>query len=76
VRDDRGGLARRLSVTQWAVVESGLGDVHAAALAAQAPARAAALCESVTIRPPRISRRRTLPWTGSGTGTSGRGGRS
>ena len=37
---------------QWAAVETGLGDVHAAAvaaLAAVAPARAAALCESVTI---------------------------
>jgi len=46
------GLARRLSDTQWAAVETGLGDVHAAALAAlatAAPARVAALCESVTI---------------------------
>src|SRR6478609_6893251 len=46
------GLARRLSDTQWAAVESGLGDVHTAALvtlAALAPARAAGLCESVTI---------------------------
>jgi hypothetical protein len=46
------GLARRLSDTQWAAVETGLGDVHAAALAtliAVAPVRAAALCESVTI---------------------------
>ena len=46
------GLARRLSAAQWAAVETGLGDVHAAALAALAavaPARAAALCESVTI---------------------------
>jgi hypothetical protein len=46
------GLARRLSDTQLAAVETGLGDVHTAALAtliAVAPARAAALCESVTI---------------------------
>jgi Transposase DDE domain group 1 len=46
------GLARRLSDTQWAAVETGIGDVHATALAmlaARAPARAAALCESVTI---------------------------
>ena len=46
------GLARRFTHTQWAAVETGLGDVHAAALAtliAVAPARAAALCESVTI---------------------------
>ena len=28
------------------------------------------------IKPPRIGRRRILPWTGSGTGASGRGGRS
>ena len=28
------------------------------------------------IRPPRTGRRRILPWTGSGTGDSGRGGRS
>src|SRR3954451_5363806 len=28
------------------------------------------------IRPPRIGRRRILPWIGSGTGSSGRGGRS
>jgi len=46
------GLARRLSDTQWAAVETGIGDVHATALAmlaARAPARAAALCQSVTI---------------------------
>jgi hypothetical protein len=46
------GLARRLSDTQWAAVETGLGDVHSAALAtltAVAPQRAAALVESVTI---------------------------
>jgi len=41
-----------LSDTQWAAVETGLGDVHAAALATLAvvtPQRAAALTESVTI---------------------------
>src|SRR4051794_39465577 len=46
------GLARRLSDTQWAGVETGIGDVHATALAmlaARAPARVAALCQSVTI---------------------------
>jgi hypothetical protein len=43
------GLARRLSDTQWAAVETGLGDVHAAALATLVPARAAALADSVTI---------------------------
>jgi Transposase DDE domain group 1 len=46
------GLARRLSDTQWAAVETGLGDVHAAALATLAalvPTRAAALADSVTI---------------------------
>ena len=46
------GLARRLSATQWAAVETGLGDVHAAALATLAvlaPARAVGLAESVTI---------------------------
>jgi hypothetical protein len=45
-------LARRFTSAQWAAVETGLGDVHAAAvaaLAAVAPRRAAALCESVTI---------------------------
>jgi hypothetical protein len=42
------GLARRFTDTQWAAVETGLGDVHAAALTtltAVAPARAAALTE-------------------------------
>ena len=41
-----------MSDTQWAAVETGLGDVHCAALAtltAVAPQRAAALVESVTI---------------------------
>src|SRR5688500_14730570 len=43
------GLARRLSDGQWAAVETGIGEVHAAVLAALPPARAAALCEQVTI---------------------------
>ena len=46
------GLARRFTDAQWHAVETGLGDVAAAALAALAvvaPARAAALCETVTI---------------------------
>lgn len=43
------GLARRLSDTQWTAVETGLGDVAAAALAALPAQRAAALCEDVTI---------------------------
>jgi hypothetical protein len=46
------GLARRFRDGQWAAVETGLGDVHAAALAtlvAVAPQRAASLAESVTI---------------------------
>jgi hypothetical protein len=46
------GLARRLSDRQWRAVETGLGDVAAAALGALgavAPQRAAALCDQVTI---------------------------
>ncbi|MCE3556554.1 IS1380 family transposase [Pseudonocardia sp. RS11V-5] len=46
------GLARRLSERQWAAVETGLGDMHAAAvelLERVAPGRAHALAESVTI---------------------------
>jgi hypothetical protein len=46
------GLARRLSDGQWRAVETGLGDVAAAALdtlAAVAPQRAALLSETVTI---------------------------
>ena len=41
-----------MSDTQWAAVETGLGDVHAAALATLAtvaPQRATALSKSVTI---------------------------
>ena len=46
------GLARRLSDRQWRAVETGLGDVAAAALGALGavvPQRAAALCDQVTI---------------------------
>lgn len=43
------GLARRLSEGQWQAVETGIGDIHAAMLAALSPARAAALTETVTI---------------------------
>lgn len=43
------GLARRLSDGQWRAVETGMGDVHTAMLAALSPKRVAALCETVTI---------------------------
>jgi hypothetical protein len=43
------GLARRFSAVQWQAVETGIGDIHAAMLAALSPQRAAALCETVTI---------------------------
>jgi hypothetical protein len=43
------GLARRFSDVQWQAVETGIGDVHAAMLAALPPRRVAALCETVTI---------------------------
>ena len=43
------GLARRFSDAQWQAVETGIGDIHAAMLAALAPRRVAALCETVTI---------------------------
>lgn len=43
------GLARRLSEGQWQAVETGIGDIGAAMLAALPPARAAALSETVTI---------------------------
>ena len=43
------GLARRLSPGQWHAVETGLGDVAAAALQLLPAERAAALCEQVTI---------------------------
>jgi hypothetical protein len=42
-------VARRLSDGQWQGVETGVGDVHAAMLAAVPPARAAVLCDEVTI---------------------------
>jgi hypothetical protein len=47
------GLARRFSDAQWQAVETGIGDIHtamlAAMLAALGPRRVAALCETVTI---------------------------
>jgi hypothetical protein len=43
------GLARRFTDGQWRAVETGIGDVHTAMLAALPPKRAAALCETVTI---------------------------
>ncbi|MGH3611452.1 MAG: IS1380 family transposase [Pseudonocardia sp.] len=43
------GLARRFTDGQWRAVETGIGDIHTAMLAVLPPARAAALCEAVTI---------------------------
>jgi hypothetical protein len=43
------GLARRFTDGQWRAVETGIGDVHTAMLAALGPQRVAALCETVTI---------------------------
>jgi Transposase DDE domain group 1 len=43
------GLARKFTDGQWRAVETGIGDVHTAMLAALPPERAAALCETVTI---------------------------
>ena len=43
------GLARRFSDAQWHAVETGIGDIHTAMVAALSPKRAAALCETVTI---------------------------
>ena len=43
------GLARRFTDGQWHAVETGIGDIHAAMLAALPAQRAAALCETVTI---------------------------
>jgi DDE family transposase len=45
------GLARKFTDGQWRAVETGIGvsDIHTAMLAALGPARAAALCETVTI---------------------------
>ena len=43
------GLARRFTEGQWQAVETGIGDIHTAMLAALARKRVAALCETVTI---------------------------
>ena len=43
------GLARRFSDARWHAVETGIGDIHTAMLAAVSPKRVAALCETVTI---------------------------
>jgi hypothetical protein len=43
------GLARRWSAGQWRAVETGIGDVAAAALGLLTARRAAALCQTVTI---------------------------
>jgi hypothetical protein len=43
------GLARRFTDAQWHAVETGIGDIHTAMLAALPPKRAAAVCETVTI---------------------------
>ena len=43
------GLARRFSDAQWHAVETGIGGIHTAMLAALGPKRVAALCETVTI---------------------------
>ena len=43
------GLARRFTDGQWHGVETGMGDIHTAMLAALPPSRAAALTETVTI---------------------------
>jgi DDE family transposase len=43
------GLARRFTAVQWHAVEAGIGDIHTAMLAAVAPKRVAALCETVTV---------------------------
>jgi hypothetical protein len=43
------GLARRFTDGQWHAVETGIGDIATAALAAMGPQRAAALCAEVTI---------------------------
>lgn len=43
------GLARRFTDGQWHAVETGIGDIGAAVLAALPPERAAALCATVTV---------------------------
>jgi hypothetical protein len=41
------GLARWFTDAQWRAVETGIGDIHTAMLAALSPERVAALCETV-----------------------------
>ena len=43
------GLAHRFTDRRWRAVETGIGDIHAAVLAALPAQRAAALCDQVTI---------------------------
>jgi hypothetical protein len=43
------GLARKVTDGQWLAVETGIGDIQAAMLAAMPAARATALCDQVTI---------------------------
>lgn len=43
------GLARRVSDGQWRAVETGIGDIHTAMLAALPARRVATWCETVTI---------------------------
>jgi len=43
------GLARKFTDGQWHAVETGIGDIHTAMLAALPVARAAALRETVMI---------------------------
>ncbi|HEV7453298.1 MAG TPA: transposase [Pseudonocardiaceae bacterium] len=43
------GLAWRFTDAQWHAVETGVGDIHTAMLAASSPKRVAALCETVTV---------------------------
>ena len=43
------GLARKFTDGQWQAVETGIGDIHAAMLAALPAARVSALCQTVTI---------------------------
>lgn len=43
------GLARKFTEGQWRAVETGIGDIHTAMLAALGPRRTAVLCDQVTI---------------------------
>ena len=43
------GLARRFTTGQWHAVETGIGDIHTAMLAALPAERAAGLCAEVTV---------------------------